>query len=521
MSKNRHLKKTKKHKRTKHNKTTKNKTIKTYKKKYRGGIKQKNAELTSFQAIYKMVNNPTAVLIKLAYSSLKGFLFKLDVDPSPENSEFFRLNATNTAFTVPVYSLVFKCAIVADDEKMLPIPLKFSGDKNMYIKSTENIDDFAEEAKVQQDIYTETIVSTGKPICLAVIDYSYFDIPASNRFLDLLIRKSSRDTKAVQMLNYIKKNLTGENKLGMISMELADSQFVELVKLEEDATIVAYNSSLNMAIAEILILFIKTKIINCDLHPGNVMAKEDGSRSFLIDFGRTLNLSKGSIGTAVLKKYNAVTKSAFLKDYAAINNIDMTDLYVSSSNPIENVIANMSNIIKFVAYMDYAFNTSNYDMTGMDRPQMISFLLYLYGDAFSDDWTPNPPKWQNTANTRNIYENVLREFRFLTETPLSGRNYLTNKAIETQIEKGEIFSIQGDDMLLYDRSADVRPFESAELRPYESTRIRSSVMPKNPEEACDPGDDSCLNSFFGFIGKLNSRAAKKKSGGRYSKKARR
>jgi hypothetical protein len=500
-----------KNKQTNKKRKTKNKINKTQKnkKKYRGGIKQKNAELTSFQAIYKMINNPTAFISKLAYSSLKGFLFKLDVDPNPENSEFFRLNDSNTAFTVPVYSLVFKCAIVDVNETILTTPLKIKDKK--YIKSTESIHDFSEEAKSQQDIYIETIASSGKPICLAVIDYSYFDIPSANKFLDLLLRKGSYDAKAVQMLTYIKNNLSGDRQLGMISMELADSNFVELVSLQEDASaIVAYNTSLNMAIAEILILFIKTRIINCDLHVGNVMTKDDGSRAFLIDFGRTLNFNKGNPENNVIKKYNAVRKSNFKKDYDEIKNIDITDLYVSSTNPLSNVITNMSNILKFIAYTDYAFNTSNFDMTGMDRPQMISFLQYLYGDTFSDDWANTPPDWTATDNTDNIYENVLRQFRLLTETPMTGRNLLSNAAIKKQIENGELFSMH-DDITLYNRSADIFSY-SRPLRSTPSYKKGPGVMPKNTEEVCDPNDDSCLNSLYKIFGRMNT------NGGLISKK---
>ena len=80
--------------------------------KIKGGLKQKNPDLTSWQCVYKMISNPGARLSKIAFSSLKGFIFRLDVPPSPENSEFLGLNDAGTDFTKPIYSLIFECEFI-------------------------------------------------------------------------------------------------------------------------------------------------------------------------------------------------------------------------------------------------------------------------------------------------------------------------------------------------------------------------------------------------------------------------
>ena len=118
------------------------------KRKVKGGLKQKNPELTSWQAVYKMISSPASTLTKIAYSSLKGYIFKLDVPASPENSEFFGLNASGTDFNVPIYSLIFKFAIISKngDEELpefsFPGELDENGDQIYYSKATENLNDF-------------------------------------------------------------------------------------------------------------------------------------------------------------------------------------------------------------------------------------------------------------------------------------------------------------------------------------------------------------------------------------------
>jgi hypothetical protein len=125
--------------------------------KVKGGLKQKDPSLTSWQAVYKMISNPESTLTKISYSSLKGYIFKLDVPPIPENSEFFGLNVDGTALNVPIYSLIFKFAIVSEggDEELpeffFPGELDSNGDQMYYTKATENLNDFKVESEIQQN----------------------------------------------------------------------------------------------------------------------------------------------------------------------------------------------------------------------------------------------------------------------------------------------------------------------------------------------------------------------------------
>ena len=58
-----------------------------------------------------------AKLSVISYSSIAGFIFRLDVPKIPANSEFNTLNESGTAFNKPIYSLVFKIAILSNNDK--------------------------------------------------------------------------------------------------------------------------------------------------------------------------------------------------------------------------------------------------------------------------------------------------------------------------------------------------------------------------------------------------------------------
>jgi len=218
----------------KHNTTKKHNS----RRKLKGGLKIKTPGITSWQAIVRMLNVPHARLTKIAYSSLKGFIFRLDVPPMPENSEFYGLNKACTDYTNPVYSLIFKFAIFGVDAEDLALPpLIIPGDKddNEVLlkrkgrsKETEEPNSFKKEARLQQEIYRRTVPPNGKPICLAVADFSTFDKPSSEQLLKKLLTLSSGDNTATRMLNYLIANVTPGRRLGLLTMELANPEFIEL-----------------------------------------------------------------------------------------------------------------------------------------------------------------------------------------------------------------------------------------------------------------------------------------------------
>jgi hypothetical protein len=436
--------------------------------KIKGGLKQKNPDLTSWQCVYKMISNPGARLSKIAFSSLKGFIFRLDVPPSPENSEFLGLNDAGTDFTKPIYSLIFKFAIIGEDEEDLELPnLVIPGDKtdkgqplpDGRTKETEDLTSFKIEADIQQKIYTATVTPTAKPISLAVVDFSTFNKAASDTLLRTLLTKSSSDT-ASRMLEYLITNVTPERTLGLLTMELANPDFRELATVEDDD---AYYADCQYGLAQLFVLFVKLKTINYDCHMGNILGSTipplagggTAERSVLIDFGRTLNLTKPRPFTSdageIMEKYNVFSGSIFQRDLAEVLSYSITDFYVSRDTPEDVVIDKMQKIIKFISYLDYATNTEYFNMDaaiGLDRPQLITLLDHIYGDrVISRGWiasTPDRvrPGFEMTRQARATYASLIPLIRTLTEPPMKQINRLSSATITSMMDSDRIFSVK-------------------------------------------------------------------------------
>jgi len=436
--------------------------------KIKGGLKQKNPDLTSWQCVYKMISNPGARLSKIAFSSLKGFIFRLDVPPSPENSEFLGLNDAGTDFTKPIYSLIFKFAIIGEDADDLELPnLVIPGDKNDSgqplpggrEKETEDLTSFKIEADIQQKIYAATVTPTAKPISLAVVDFSTFNKAASDTLLRELLTKSASDA-ASRMLGYLITNVTPERSLGLLTMELANPDFRELGTIDDDE---AYYADCQYGLAQLFVLFVKLKTINYDCHAGNILgsiippAAGGGSaeRSVLIDFGRTLNLTKPrpfpSDAGEIIEKYNVFSGSNFQTDLAEVLGFSITDFYVSRDTPEDVVIDKMQKIIKFISYLDYATNVTYFNMDparGLDRPQLITLLDYIYGDGvISRGWIASTPArvrpgFEMNRQARATYASLIPLIRALTEPPMKQINRLSPATITSMMDSDRIFSVK-------------------------------------------------------------------------------
>ncbi len=522
MGKRQNKKTTRKHNTRKHN----------TRRKIKGGLKQKNPELTSWQCVYKMITNPGARLSKIAFSSLKGFIFRLDVPPSPENSEFFGLNERGTDFTKPIYSLIFKFAIIGEDEEDEELPnLVIPGDKNDKgqllpdgrEKETEDLTSFKIEADIQQKIYTATLSPTAKPISLAVVDFSTFNKAASDKLLRELLLKSDSNT-ASHMLNYLITNVTPERTLGLMIMELANPDFRELGTIEDDD---AYYADCKYGLAQLFVLFLKLKTINYDCHMGNILgstlppAAGDGinERAVLIDFGRTLNFNKSkpfpSNAGEIMEKYNVFSGSNFQRDLDEVLSYNITDFYVSRDTPEAVVIDRMQKIIKFISYLDYATNTTYFNMSpaiGFDRPQLITLLDYIYGDGvISRGWiasTPDRvrPGFEMNRQARGVYASLIPLIRAITEAPMGDYSRLSSAAIQGMMDSGRIFSVKP--RVSYDRS-NIAAWTVAEPEPviFPGVATRSTAAPAMAEQYEQPQRRGRAGNFSG--GK--SRRAKKHS----------
>jgi hypothetical protein len=260
------------------------------------------------------------------------------------------------------------------------------------------------------------------------------------------------------MIEYLLRNIVGTNrKLGMITMEIADDS----IELENLKTInrASYDANIEYAIAQIFILFTKLKVINYDSHSKNVLANQSTNKSLLIDFGRTIDLSKPVPHFAnIIQEYNVVTGGNYDNDLRDAN-IDFTDLYESRNNSSDQIIVRMQNIIKFIAYVDYVIKKSWFKIRSTEyHPQMNDLIKYLYGNTIGDDWqTYNPIHVFNSPTQQDVkekYRRIITLIYNLTNTPITHVNYLSKKTIDKKYQNNELFSLNPD-ILFHDKSSDI------------------------------------------------------------------
>ena len=452
--------------------------VKKYDKKnkiFRGGAKQKDPAISSFDAVARMIMVPGATLRSISHASLKGFIFRLDVPQYPANSEFYTLNENKTALSKPVYSLIFKMVILSEDVDgfdELDEPLRISGDPpRTYKKEVEETYFFVKEARNQQDIYINTLSPSGNPITISVIDFSYFTRDAALKMIISLNNVKYGDPKCFEMLKYMYDNI-GKKELrllGMMTMELANSDFIELSEIPRNSH--AFSLDCDYALAQILTLFTKLKKINYDCHLGNILASASESnpvldRAVLIDFGRLVTVSENFLGDflidyrdPIIELYNKVSApSNFEIDLNRVIRYNITDLFLVESGRSTNedeVIAKMEDILKFISRLDYAINCSLFDFKSprWDKPQITDLLKYLYGARMGTIWGKplltnmrwehgtNPPNWEHASDTKEKYRRIAQNIRAIAQDPIEPRNLVSKLAIDRMIKSGEILTI--------------------------------------------------------------------------------
>ena len=470
-----------------------------------GGVKQKNLSLTSWQAVYKMICTPGATLTAISYSSVEGFIFKLDIPHEKQHAEFYGLNEDGTAFNNPIYSLIFKFAIISQtsgDKLHKPlIVTDRSGRSEEIRKDMPKLRDFIYEAHAQQYIYNTTLYPVGRPITIGVLDFSYFDRISSKKLIYKLKSLPPVNSNVEPMLNYLYNHVSGDRELGLITMDLVNSDFIKLYEVEDttrDMNII--NSDYNYTIAQILILFTKVRIINLDCHTGNILANRNPPesneiRSILIDFGRILKLDGErykQMEPQIREMYDKFNRQGSYAHYIEqFQNLSFTDLYSYGTYDDDNeVIIIMHHIIQFIAYIDYIVKKIKHPNTSRDYPQMLDILKYLYGadvkhfDLYWKHYISNL-----TPNSIAKYKSIIPIIYELTNDPLK-RNLLSKAAIEKNIKNEAIFNIDSNTNINQFNQTNttwIPTIISMEERS-EMRKRKKTLNDNNCDKPCDPDD---------------------------------
>jgi hypothetical protein len=113
-----------------------------------GGVKLKNPYKEGFQPVYDMIGHADSKLDVLTYSSLKGFLFTLEL--KDHVSEYYDLNRNTRQINKPVTNYILKFSVIRDNNDDLP-------DCDGVEKESESAQSYFQEAKLQQTCWIRSI----------------------------------------------------------------------------------------------------------------------------------------------------------------------------------------------------------------------------------------------------------------------------------------------------------------------------------------------------------------------------
>ena len=253
-----------------------------------GGLKLINIEKRGFTPVYDMAVKDSSIVSLLTASSLKGFMFNLIVDES--NSEYLTLNGTQ--FTSVVTKFILKFVVITGN------PNFYLGDYNGVRKSSESINTFFEEAKLQQHIWKKSITGGGPAICPSVANLSMFNWINSARLLSFFFHKTDARPDTSEAFRFIFNKSNKETRgIGVLVMPTITQSTTlgRFVNLPDNShfygkaiTDVEKSEAVSNVFAQIVRLFIEIGVIHFDLHRGNALiylTPELEIKSSLIDFG--------------------------------------------------------------------------------------------------------------------------------------------------------------------------------------------------------------------------------------------
>jgi hypothetical protein len=336
-----------------------------------------------FKPVYNMVNRVDSKLSLLTANSLKGFMINLTVNK--QDTEY--LNLRDRQFTYPVTNFILKFVIIRGTND--PILDSYNGIR----KSFESRQSFFEEAKLQQLVWSKSIID-GKPaICPSVANLSMFDTINSENLMQFFLDKvntepttTSSEPTATSTFEYLKKNSTIKDRgIGVLTMPaITQSTTIDrFLNLRDNSlfygTVITHeikSRAISSVFAQIARLFIDIGVVHLDLHPGNVMIyldsdktilkPDDKIKTLLIDFGRASNIMNE-------------TKDVFeIEEKIVALNVKNTYYYrfgeMNLSNSADEKRKYMENVLDTIANVDFSINQLHY--RDGSRYQMMWYEQY-------------------------------------------------------------------------------------------------------------------------------------------------
>ena len=372
-------------------------------KKYIGGVKPMKEGVPSFESVMAFLQK--SIVSSVSYSSRFGFIFKAELKSGLE-SEFLELNDSKTLFDKPVTTLVFKIAILIQEENydrikdkagQLPDYIDSSGKHRE--KSVESYDNFMMEAKIQNEVYEKT-VSRGQPLCPALIDVSSIsEIREASSFLDLM--NCADDAEAKNMKTYMLTALRGTqypSELGIITMSSA-LDYSPFSLLPDKTSLQLYSS----VVYSVIRLLNETQRVHGDLNKGNIMVKQlsDGRYiSLLVDFNSVFLVD--SMTEKQKQLSNSLQPFFMDKNGSLVMNQEVITLNKSQFSEQD-----VQTFITFISAVDKAYHVTTRDM---EEEQHSLFEKNFLAGFTSYDSVANMLNEYYILPNKVIYKNTMVDF---------------------------------------------------------------------------------------------------------------
>jgi len=153
---------------------------------------EKKHDVTNFDPVSSMLNDPSSSLGIITASSLKGFIFKLDVEDGKSTYTEYNLQEEKQ---VEVTHFALKVVVISDKYEGLIGRNGNGNDKTVTITEKK----FKAQAATQQEIWKQTHLTVGGEIAPSVGDVVILEGKYRDNLLDELIRKrnASSDVKSI------------------------------------------------------------------------------------------------------------------------------------------------------------------------------------------------------------------------------------------------------------------------------------------------------------------------------------
>jgi hypothetical protein len=355
---------------------------------------------TMFKPVYNMVNRVDSKLSLLTANSLKGFMINLNVN---ENDSEYKNLDKDGMFTVPVTNFILKFVIIKGT--MNPDSLE---PYNGISKSFESRQRFFEEAKLQQYIWTQSIIYGRPAICPSVANLSMFDTVNSKTLMQIFLNKvnseptttssepttSSSEPTTTSTFEYLQKNSTiNDRGIGVLTMPsiTQSTTLRRFLSLRDDSyfygekiTHEIKSRAISCVFAQIARLFIDIGVIHLDLHFENIMIYLDSDKTILepvdkiktllIDFGRASNIENNEKDVLSIKdkKHANETRNILYNRF---------DKMGCSASPYAKGEC-MENILDIIAKIDLTINKLQYKN---GRVQMWWYYQYRNYHEYPDN----------------------------------------------------------------------------------------------------------------------------------------